>query len=197
MRPLRRREQWLLAPVPALAIAALWWSLLRPTLAERRASLEFSRAAAGAGVSVRGLAADVENAEARVAQLTEQSAQVETRIAESRERWSRPAARAAAVQQISRLFLDQGISLLASAAEERGSSGVALAPNVVALQRRMQALGCAEPELWRFSVRGSFSDLAAALSRVAGADTFALPVALELKPAAPGAALQLTLWVWI
>lgn len=196
---LSRRESYLLALLPALAVLALEELVLAPRLARRveaaqarivehgaqevaaRASLERANQIDARKREIEGLQRDLGAAEARMPRLLE--------------RWSRPERRAHVLNGVARLFAEHGARLSSSTLAPQGDG-----PDVPALRelaRSVQAQGGAEPEVWRFEFGCGFPALVEVLDALPRADGFLLPLGLEVHAGADGGQLAVRLWAWI
>jgi hypothetical protein len=192
---LTRREKYMLAILPPLAIVCVQAFVFQPKIDARIAATD------------KKLEIKLPDPKAPAAQklspeaLQQQVAEFETaaRVAEARApallaKWTKPERRAQVVSDLARLFEVHGARMRSS-----GSALGSEVPDVPALKelvRSMRSLGGAEPEAWRFDLSTGFGHVLDVLGALADQTAFVLPLAVDAKPGADGT-LDIALWVWI
>lgn len=191
------REKYMIAVMPAIfvAVAYVWW--VKPAVDSRLETAKKQyEAIANSPKLMEGARASDKLRDALDA-ATEKNREVAQRLAAVEKRWCNVPQRAATIKAVSALFAKAQLSLEKSLAEKNEEGASKISPGLRQLSRNMRELGGAEPELWRFEVRGAWSGLVAAIDGLADLEHFALPVAISTEPGADFNTLYSIVWVWI
>jgi len=189
---LPRRQQWLLALLPALLLAALDVLALRPASKARLEAATHRLQSLGAEPSARdGSAASAES----LSRAREESRELEQRAKALPSRWAHPDELAQTARELSAAFQSEGLTVR-SARLESEEAAPKVAPALHALKQTLRDLGAGEPHLWRLDLSGRYEGIVRALEAFPGVTALGLPITLAAA-LGHGSSLDFTLWFWI
>jgi hypothetical protein len=194
------RDRWILALVPAIALAIGYQYVKANPMRRTLTTLREQASQRPAG-----------NPQADFQKALAESEQIEKQLDSERARkkafankavgvpqdWCQPD-RARTLHELTRLCEESGVILLASSLRGGDGNNSGLPAPLHDLAKTLKEKhGMPDPQLWKFEISAPYARVAAMLKRFAASDRFILPVQMDMKIENDNSELKWTVLLWI